>query len=473
MAELGNVGGTRDFLPDEMIRREYVIDTLKRIFRKYGFEPLETPALERWETLAGKYGEEGEKLIYHVVSSGSLDSLKPGERTDLALRYDLTVPLARVVAMYGDQMQVDPQNPKKQVRKLPRPFKRYQVQAVWRGDRPGAGRFREFTQCDADVIGSTSLLAEAELIALVAEVFTALGFADFTIKINHRRLLQGLLEWAGLPPSKEATVLSSIDKLDKLSVAEVRSELHSKGIEASAIDRLFQVIELTGESTQLLTQARTALADSPVAQLAIDELESLLGYLDAYQIPADHYRVDLALARGLDYYTGLIFETVTGAPVGSVGGGGRYDRLIYDLSGGKADQPACGTSFGLDRLLAAMEHLGLLAQVPRPTEVIVLHFTDPGVDTFTQSLVRQLRAADIRTELGYYDAPFTPDGMRQQLGYANEKAVPYAVILGPDELAQQVVALRDMTTRKQEKLPLGEAAEQIVRKLRPRLDETE
>ncbi|UFP94527.1 histidine--tRNA ligase [Gloeobacter morelensis] len=467
MGELGTMGGTRDFLPDEMIRREYVIDTLKAIFRKYGFEPLETPAIERWETLAGKYGEEGEKLIYHVVSSGSLDTLRPGERTEHALRYDLTVPLARVAGMYGDQMVSDPADPKKQTRRLPRPFKRYQIQPVWRGDRPGEGRYREFHQCDADVVGSTSPMVETELIALTVEAFKALGFADFTVKINHRQLLKGLIERAGIAPAKEATVLTSIDKLDKLPPEKVRLELADKGLSADQVDILFQLIALEGTSGQVLEGARSLLSASEAAQRGIGELAKLLNYLEALGVDSAHYRIDLALARGLDYYTGTIFETVTAAKVGSVGAGGRYDRLIYDLSGGKADQPACGTSFGLDRILAAMDQLGLFARLRRAGEVLVLHFGDPGVSQACFELVRGLREAGVRAELGYHEEPFTPNGMRQQLGYANEKGFAYAVIVGPDEMAQGQAALRDLTTRRQEKIPLATAGSLIVGRLRP------
>jgi histidyl-tRNA synthetase len=466
MEELGIMGGTRDFLPDTMNRREYVIETLRRLFRRYGFEPLETPSIERWATLAGKYGEEGEKLIYHVVSSGSLHELKPGVRLEHALRYDLTVPLARVVGMYGEEMIPDPHNPNKQVRRLPRPFKRYQIQPVWRADRPGQGRYREFYQCDADVVGSTSLLVEAELVALGVEAFKALGFPAFTIKLNHRQLLRGLIEWAGVPVAGEATVLGSIDKLDKLSGEAVRAELTDKGIAPAAIARLFQVIDLAGDSRSLLAEAGTLLAGVEAAATGLAELEKLLVYFDELAVDPECYRVDLSLARGLDYYTGTIFETVTPVPVGSVGGGGRYDGLVASLSGGRVDQPACGTSFGLDRILAAMEHLDLLGRIARPTEVLVLRFTDPGAEPVLFALVRALRAAGVATEIGYCDEPFTVNGMRAQLGYANEKGAAYAVIVGPDELAAGVVALRDLATRKQEKLPIAEAAGAIVERLR-------
>lgn len=468
MESLGIMGGTRDFLPDTMIRREFVIDKLKCLFRKYGFEPLETPAIERLETLTGKYGEEGEKLIYQVVNSGSLGSLQPGKRLEHALRYDLTVPLARVVAMYGDEMIPDPNNPKKQLRRLPRPFKRYQVQPVWRGDRPGQGRFREFYQCDADVVGATSLLVEAELIALTVEAFKTLGFMDFTIKINHRKLLAGLIAWAGVPQSKEATTLSSIDKLDKLSVEAVQNELQEKGLERDQIEKLFKVIALSGAGAELLSEAGMLLQGSETACTGIAELQQLLGILETLQVDGNHFKIDLSLARGLDYYTGTIWEVVTAAPVGSVGAGGRYDGLISTLSGGLVNQPACGTSFGLDRLLAAMEHLDLLQQIPRNTEVLVLRFIDPGVEAILLSLTSELRKVGVRTEIGYNDAPFSPDGMRQQLGYANEKGISFAVIMGPDEMSQGVVTLRNLQNRQQSKLRVEEVVGAITSALPPR-----
>lgn len=461
MESLGIMGGTRDFLPETMIRREFVIDTLKLLFRKYGFEPLETPAIERRETLTGKYGEEGEKLIYQVINSGSLGKLMPTQQLEHALRYDLTVPLARVVAMYGDEMIPDPKNPKKQLRRLPRPFKRYQIQPVWRGDRPGQGRFREFYQCDADVVGATSLLVEAELIALAVEAFKTLGFTDFTIKINHRKLLAGLIAWAGVPSQKEATTLSSIDKLDKLSVEAVKSELLEKGLEPDHIEKLFNVITLSGSGIELLNEAGSMLKASETASIGIAELQQLLSTLETFQVDGNHYKIDLSLARGLDYYTGTIWEIVTAAPVGSVGAGGRYDGLISTLSGGLVDQPACGISFGLDRLLAAMEHLDLLQQIPRNTEVLVLRFTDPGAEPILLSLVCALRKVGVRTEIGYNDAPFSPDGMRQQLGYANEKGISYAVIMGPDEMTQGIVTLRNLLTREQSKLRVEEVVASI------------
>jgi histidyl-tRNA synthetase len=277
MTELGIMGGTRDFLPQEMNRREYVIDRMKQVFRKYGFEPLETPSIERWETLAGKYGEEGEKLIYHVISSGKLrqETDDPNFLTNylseaesrLALRYDLTVPLSRVMGMYGDQTDPDPTDPKgkRQLRKLSRPFKRYQIQPVWRGDRPGAGRYREFFQCDVDVIGAESLLVEAELVAIGSEILSSLGFPSFTIRMNHRKLLTGLIQWSGIPKNQEAMALTSVDKLDKAMPEEVQQELLAKNCPKEAVEKLFKVIGLEGNSREVLEQAQELLAQSPLA----------------------------------------------------------------------------------------------------------------------------------------------------------------------------------------------------------------
>ncbi len=472
MTELGIMGGTRDFLPQEMNRREYVIDRMKQVFRKYGFEPLETPSIERWETLAGKYGEEGEKLIYHVISSGKLrEALK--QETDepnflvsylneaesrLALRYDLTVPLSRVMGMYGDQTYPDPSDAKgkRQLRKLARPFKRYQIQPVWRGDRPGAGRYREFFQCDVDVIGAESLLVEAELVAIGSEILSSLGFPSFTIRMNHRKLLTGLIQWSGIPKNQEAVALTAVDKLDKATPEEVQQELLAKNCAKETVEKLFKVIGLEGNSLEVLAQAQELLVESPLALAGIQDLEKVLGHLKDYEVPEQNYKVDLTLARGLDYYTGTIFETVTPANIGSIGGGGRYDRLIHDLSDGKIDLPAVGTSFGLDRLLTALEMLDLLQTVPPISEVLVTRFTDPGAATLGLNLTKQLRHEGIRTEIFYGDEPFSPNEMRKQLGYANEKKITYVLILGPSEIESGVVALRNMNDRSQQMVPLNE-----------------
>ncbi len=454
MAELDTPSGMRDFLPDVMQRREYVLETIKNTFQQWGFLPLETPSMERWETLAGKYGEEGEKLIYHCFNSGNLPS-EPGqtvqfsrqERPELALRYDLTVPTARVMAMYGQT--------------LAKPFKRYQIQPVWRGDRPGAGRFREFVQCDVDVIGSTSLLVEAELVAMNEAIFTRLQVPDFTIRVNHRQILRGLVEAVGLAPHREGTVLTAIDKLDKLPPAKVSAELIAKGISPEATEQLLAFVQIKGTPTEVLAQAQTILSQSVIGREGLAELTRLDDLLCGYQLT--HYQIDLSLARGLDYYTGTIFEIVTSAKVGSVGGGGRYDQLISTLSARRADFPAAGTSIGLDRLITAMEQLNLFAQLPQPQRILVTYFTDAALAAVSLDLARQLRAVGLNTEIYYGDTVFSPNALRKQLGYANSKQMSHVIVLGPDEVQQGQVALKDLQQRQQVTLAISEVVAHLSR----------
>ncbi len=454
MAELDTPSGMRDFLPEQMQRREYVIETIKAVFRQWGFLPLETPSMERWDTLKGKYGEEGEKLIYHCFNSGNLPA-EPGaqltfsreERPDLALRYDLTVPLARVMAMFGH--------------KLPKPFKRYQIQPVWRGDRPGAGRFREFWQCDVDVIGSLSPLVEVELIAVTHECLTRLGFQDFRIRLNHRQVLLGLIEAVGLDPALEGTVLTAIDKLDKLPPGKVHRELVAKGIDSSVATQLLDLVLLQGTSAEILAVAQEKLAVSAQAQAGLTQISWILAQLAQMGLPEAHYTFDLTLARGLDYYTGMIFETVTKADIGSIGGGGRYDHLIQTLSGGKVDLPAAGTSLGLDRLITAMELLDLFAQRPIPTKVLVTYFTDPELACLSLQLAAQIRAQGLDCELFYGEEAFNPNALRKQLGYADKRSCTHVLILGPEEYSRGEVVLRVMRSRQQEAVPISGVVDRL------------
>ncbi|WP_287131303.1 histidine--tRNA ligase [Candidatus Cyanaurora vandensis] len=452
MAELDTPSGMRDFLPEVMQLREYAIETIKGVFRQWGFLPLETPAMERWETLAGKYGEEGEKLIYHGFNSGNLGDeplyFSRKERPELALRYDLTVPLARVMAMYGH--------------KLAKPFKRYQVQPVWRGDRPGAGRFREFVQCDVDVIGSTSLLVEAELIAATHEILTRLGFPDFKIRLNHRQVLRGMIETVGLDPSQESTVLTAIDKLDKLPPEKVRRELEAKGIPTAAAQELLRIVTLHPAHPDWPNFV-TQLSQSPSGQHGLAQLTEILALLQAYGLPAAHYALDLSLARGLDYYTGAIFETIIPtAQVGSVGGGGRYDGLISTLSGGRVDLPAAGTSLGLDRLLTAMENLGLTTAKTQSQKILVTHFSEPTLRALSLRFTRELRQAGLAVEIYYGDNPFSPNELRRQLSYAEKKAMTHALIIAPDEATQGQVALKNLTQRQQLTLTFDQVVPHLV-----------
>jgi histidyl-tRNA synthetase len=419
--------GMRDFLPEDVRRREYVIGVVSRVYQQYGFEPLETPALENIETLTGKYGEEGNKLIFKVLRRGEHES--SGE-TDLALRYDLTVPLARVVAEYRG--------------KLPKFFKRYQIQPVWRADRPARGRFREFFQCDVDAIGSRSMVVEAELCAAVSDVLHKLGFDDFSIQLNHRDLLTALLDAVGIDTALHGTALVAIDKLDKIGVGGVRTELVSRGIAESSADALLDAFDdhdrlqrVVGESER----GRHALAQ-------ITEIMSL-----AERTPA-HGRIRLSprLARGLSYYTGAIMEVTVPDLAGSLGGGGRYDGLIGMFLG--EDVPACGFSLGLERILVVMGERNMFpATVQRASaDVLVSLFDEAGVPEALK-LAAELRAADVRVEV-YPE----PDKLGKQMKYAAARMIPFAAILGSDEIARGEVTVKNLQNGTQESLARGAVA---------------
>ncbi|MCB0299634.1 MAG: histidine--tRNA ligase, partial [Calditrichaeota bacterium] len=296
--------GTRDFLPEQMVRRNYVINIIKTVFEKFGFEQLETPTIEMWETLSGKYGEEGDRLTYRFTDRGD---------REVGLRYDLTVPLSRVVAMY-------PQ--------LPKPFKRYQIQPVWRADKPQKGRFREFYQCDIDTIGSESVLADAELLAVTSEILTRLNFPAFKIRINSRKVLTGIVEAAGVNPDLATEIFRAIDKLDKIGQDGVENLLKDLAIGDDAVQKILNILNISGENAERLEKARDGLADSNIGIEGVAEIEKLVDLLRSFGIPRNNYLFDPCLARGLDYYTGPIFETIVEEPrIGSITGGGRYDNL--------------------------------------------------------------------------------------------------------------------------------------------------
>ena len=407
--------GMRDFLPAEVRRREYVIGVVADVYQRYGFEPLETPALENIETLTGKYGEEGNKLIFKVLRRGEHES--SGE-TDLALRYDLTVPLARVVAEHRGQ--------------LPKFFKRYQIQPVWRADRPARGRFREFYQCDVDAIGSRSMVVETELCAAVSEVLQKLGFEDFTIQLNHRDLLTALLEAVGIDPALHGTTLVAIDKLDKVGVAGVRSELVSRGIGEASADALLGAFEDHERLNRLVSERERGQRAS--AQIA--EIIAL-----SRGTPA-RGRIQFAprLARGLAYYTGAIMEVAVPDLAGSLGGGGRYDGLIGMFLG--EDVPACGFSLGLERILVVMGERNMFPPEAEraPADVLVSLFDEAAVPEALK-LAAELRASDLRVEI-YPE----PDKLGKQMKYAAGRRIPLAAILGGDELARGEVTLKNLHT---------------------------
>lgn len=435
----------RDFLPADVRRREYVIGVIKEVYERYGFEPLETPAVENIETLLGKYGEEGNQLIYKILKRGVHEST--GE-ADLALRYDLTVPLARVVAEYRD--------------KLPKFFKRYQIQPVWRADRPARGRFREFYQCDVDILGSRSMLVEAEICAAGSEVLTKLGFTDFTIRLNHRHALTGILQSAGIPEVKHDAALVSLDKLDKIGSEGVEKEFAERGIDAESGSNLLKFfVELrsldhaaeiaAGENAE---QKRTALNSATLGRLVeflqdnelgargVDELRSIVKFSEAAGIAAK-IEIDPSLARGLSYYTGAIMEMSVKDLPGSLGGGGRYDNLVGMFLG--ENVPACGFSLGLERIIVVMTEREMFPPqlVSSPADVMVSIWNEESVAD-SISLAQELRHAGLRVDL-YPEA----DKLGKQFKYASARGIPFVAVLGDDERARGEVAVKDLRSGEQ------------------------
>ncbi|MEZ4825347.1 MAG: histidine--tRNA ligase [Bacteroidia bacterium] len=441
--------GTRDFGPEVMIRREYIFQTLREVFKKYGYAPLETPATENLSVLTGKYGEEGDRLIFKILNSG--DYLKDVEDfsdakklsfqiCSRALRYDLTVPFARYVVMNQSDIVF--------------PFKRYQIQPVWRADRPQKGRYREFYQCDADVVGSDSLLYEAEFVSIYDEAFTRLGFTDFTIMLNNRKILTGYAELIG-QPEKFMDVCVAIDKLDKIGEQGVRNELLEKEVSNEAADRLFQLITFEGSTEEKLAFIEQAFSNCPEGLKGVAEIREVM---DIYQyLPAFGGKVELnlKLARGLNYYTGTVFEVkVNNFAMGSIGGGGRY----ADLTGvfGRHGLSGVGISFGADRIYDVMDGLGLFSQVESAAvQVLVINF---GPSTLPSGLrmVRLLREAGIASEL-------YPDNTKlaKQFGYADKKSIPFSLVIGEEEAKTGQYKLKNMKTGEQTTM----APEDIVSQL--------
>ena len=424
----------RDFLPEDVRRRQYVIGIIADVYQKYGFEPLETPSVENIETLQGKYGEEGDRLIFKILKRG--EGAETGQ-ADLALRYDLTVPLARVVAEYRG--------------KLPKFFKRYQVQPVWRADRPQKGRFREFYQCDVDAIGSTSMTVEVELLSAAADVLTRLGFADFQIVINHRKLLNAVLNHAGIPADLHGPALVAMDKLDKIGLDGVKKEFEERGIGASVADKLSGVLESASEST--LAQLGEILDDE--GKTAVRELGEIFA-LSKHTSAGAHLKLDAYLARGLSYYTGPIFEIRVADLAGSLGGGGRYDNLIGMFLGEQI--PASGISLGLERILVVMGERQMFpaSVVSTPADVMVAQWFANRTDLYLQ-FANELRRAGLRVEL-YPESP-TDDGKKvgeKQFKYAAARGVPFVAVIGADELANGTVTVKNMKTGEQKTLPRTE-----------------
>ena len=425
--------GMRDILPEQMIRRQYVIGVVRDVFEEFGFEPLQTPALELSEVLTGKYGPDAEKLIYQAGHVGG--------KEDISLRYDLSVPLCRVIAMY-------PQ--------LPKPFKRYQIDPVWRAERPQKGRYRQFFQCDADTVGTESMLADAENVNLIYQVLTRLGFKQFEININDRKLITGIGQFAGVPDEQLGGLYRSIDKLDKIGLSGVRKELMENQIPEPVIEKLLALLQIEGDTAAVLNALSEQLGDSEVAREGIVELEELNGYLTTLGVPDEFYRINVSMVRGLEYYTGPIYETVVEEPkIGSITGGGRYDELIGSFS--KQGYPATGTSFGIERIIDVMEEFDMFPPTvgKTVTEVLVTVF-DAELAQESLKVATLLRNSGIRTEV--YSRPTR---ISTQMKYADGKGIPYAVILGSNEVEAGTVAIRDLASREQQVVPREKLVEHI------------
>ncbi len=412
--------GMRDLLPEEMIKRQYVMDIIKKIFMKYGFDPLESPAVEYAEVLEGKYGREGEKLVYKFKDKGG---------RDLALRYDLTVPLSRIVAA----------NPT-----LNKPFKRYQIARVWRYDRPGKGRYKEFWQCDVDSVGSASIVADAEIIAVALEVLESLGFKDYTLKMNNRKILNSMIELVGIPLEKANGVLNSLDKLEKIGSAGVKEELAAKGISPAQIKNLERFFSIGGTNQEILKKLGTMLKTEEGKQ-GIKEMNNLLLYLEGMGLQKK-YRIVISLVRGLDYYTGLIFETtLNDVAMGSVSGGGRYDSLIGKFSG--TDVPATGISIGIERIIDIMKE----TQMNLPKEKTLTKVFIANVDEESLAICIQVASFLRKNNI---NAQFNVAGKKfgKQLEYANALGIPFVLIVGKEEVKQKEITLKNMKTGIQQKV---------------------
>ena len=445
--------GTRDFSPEEMSRRNYIFDTIREVFSLYGFRQIETPAMENLSTLMGKYGEEGDKLLFKILNSG--DFLRSADRSlvdagdyvhltpqlsEKGLRYDLTVPFARHVVQHRNDIRF--------------PFKRYQIQPVWRADRPQKGRYREFYQCDADIIGSRSLLNEIELLTMIDEVFMRLG-VNVTIKLNNRKVLAGIAEIIG-EPDRLIDITVAIDKIDKIGIDKVNEELAERGLSADAIASLGPILNISGTIGQRLEQLRRLLADSTTGSLGVVELQTVIDGLENRAMKAV-VDLDVSLARGLNYYTGTIIEVkANDVEIGSITGGGRYDNLTGVF--GMPDVSGVGISFGADRIYDVLNALNLYpAEITSTTRVLFINFGEREA-AFAMKCLDEVRRAGIAAEI----FPETAK-MKKQMEYANGLNVPFVAIIGEDELARGGMTLKNMATGEQRFLTPSEAVEALRR----------
>ena len=445
--------GTRDFGPNVMARRDYIFNTIKEVFKLYGFEPIETPAMENLSTLTGKYGDEGDKLLFRILNSGDfLSNINDAEKqsfetlgpriSEKGLRYDLTVPFARFVVQYRNEISF--------------PFKRYQIQPVWRADRPQKGRYREFYQCDVDVVGSDALINEAELVQLVDEVFKRLKIKVVT-KINNRKVLAGLAEYIGQPEAL-IDITVAIDKLDKIGIDQVNAELREKGLSDKAVELLQPVLFMEGSTTEKLTMLEKLIGHLDIGAKGIAELRQLFDYLDIMSLSMP-VELDLTLARGLNYYTGAIFEVKAAeVPMGSICGGGRYDNLTGVF--GMPDVSGVGISFGADRIYDVMQSLALFPEkAMQSTQIIFLNFGEKEM-TYCLPFLQKIREKGLSAEI-YPDAA----KIKKQLRYADQKHIPIVVMAGESEMDAGQFTIKQMQTGEQ----ITVAAQSLIEKLAERL----
>ena len=442
--------GTRDFGPEVMAKRTYILQTITQVFKKFGFSQIETPAVENLSVLMGKYGDEGDQLLFKILNSGdfanklSPNDLADGSKTMLpkiaekGLRYDLTVPFARFVVMNRHD--------------LPVPFKRYQVQPVWRADRPQKGRYREFYQCDADVVGTDSLLCEAEIIMMLKEAFGKLNLTQYSIKINNRKILKGIAEVIGTP-GRESDLCVAIDKLDKIGKEKVEVELADRGFTAENVGKLEPLFGLAGEPVQMLNTLRDWLSSSDTAIKGIDELTEVLDTVKEFGEDLSHVSIDPTLARGLSYYTGAIFEVkAEGVQIGSISGGGRYDDLTGSF--GMSDMPGVGISFGVDRIYDVLEELNLFPEeAVAGTQVLIVNFDNDSRKNCLP-ILKKLRDAEVSAE--FYP---TSAKLKKQFDYANKKGISYVLMAGSDEINSGKYSLKNMLTGTQDLYDINQIIE--------------
>jgi histidyl-tRNA synthetase len=444
--------GTRDFGPVQMARRNYILETIKDTFKLFGYHQIETPAMENLSTLTGKYGDEGDQLLFKILNSGdflkdvTMNDLSTGYQNTLkkvsekGLRYDLTVPFARFVVMNRNELTF--------------PFKRFQIQPVWRADRPQKGRYREFYQCDADVVGTESLVCEAEIILMIRRVFAKLNLTDYSIKLNNRKILTGIAESIG-ESGKEGSLCVAIDKLDKIGWEKVQEELKERGFEMSSIEKLSPLVNLKADQAEKLAFLKTFLGSSETGLQGVKELEDAFAILESMGEDLSHVELDIMLARGLSYYTGAIFEVkVNKVSIGSVSGGGRYDNLTGSF--GLPGVSGVGFSFGVDRLYDVLEELGLFpAESLKSTQILLTHFDEKGF-LYALGLLSKLRSEGIQAEI-YPDQT----KVKKQLEYATKKGIPFVGICGDQEIEKSVIALKDLESGVQESFSLDDLIEKL------------